>query len=1048
MFRQRLWIALLILATGVLTPLATPRVAAEDTEAGTRQFAVAVGFQNQKLYDQAIDEWATFIKKFPKDSRLDKAHHYLGTCHLQAKQYPAAIAAFETVSKQFPKFELLDQSLQNLGTAWYSQAQQSKKGDDYDKAEKAFNRLLEQFPKSPLAPRAWFYRGECLYQQNKWDEAAKSYSTLIRSYPQDELVADASYALGVTQEALKQVDEAQATFAQFHSKFPKHALATEVRMRQAELLFAKGDYTTAQTLFEQVGTVKEFALADTALLRQARCLYELGKHEEAAKIYWDVPRLFPKTKHYDTAVVAGSKCYFLIGKYAAARNGLENVAKRDTPEAVEAKQWIARTYLKEKNPTKALAVLDDAIKQHPHSTALPLLVLARIDALYELPDRRRETVPLYADFAQKNPKHELASQAQYMAALTALDSDNHAVAKAHSTTFLTQFPNDKLVPDVLFIGAEARLLLKEYSDAEQQYRAFLQKAPTHANAPQARVRRGLALLLAGRNAEAVAALEAANKELKDPALQSEAQALIGRTWVAQLEFEKAAQAFETSLKTKPDREQTDETLLALADVYRKLNRQSDAAARLQQLVKQFPKSARIEEATFRLGEAAYAQNAFDQAFAHYTDVTRNWPEGTFAPHALYGLGWTHFKRGDFQKAADSMTTLATKYAKSEVAPKGLYVRAMARYQLGQFQPAAEDATAFLQSKPPKTDLLDAQYLLGLALAGQQKFDEAAKTYSAILSTDRQYAGADKVAYELGWAYVELGRRPEAVAAFRRLATDYPSSPLAAESLFRVGESFYDAGEFADAIKAYAEAQQKAGNSELGEKAVHKLAWSYLKSDKLKEAAETFGTQLKSYPTGPLAGDAGFLLGECQFKQKDWKGALDRYAQVIAAKNPTYHALALHRSGECAAVLEQWPASLKFHQQVLDQFPDFELRPESRYGVGWALQQQDKLDEAIKQYEQVTEETETETAAKARFMIGECYFAKKEHKVASKHFLKAAFAYGHKEWSAMAYFEAARCFEVLKDIPQAKSSYQQLIEKYPEHSKAAAAKKRLAELGAS
>lgn len=1045
MLRQPAWIVLLIVATSVLTPLATRQVMAEDSEAGTRQFAVAVGFQNQKLYELAIDEWATFIKKFPNDSRLDKAQHYLGTCHLQAKQYPAAIAAFEAVSKQFPKFELLDQSLQNLGTAWYSQAQQSKKADDYGKAEKAFTRVLEQFPKSPLAARALFYRGESLYQQNKWDDAAKDYATLIRTYPQDDFVADASYALGVTQEALKQTDQAQATFAQFHTKFPKHALATEVRMRQAELLFAKGDFGPAQSLFAQVGVVKEFALADTALLRQARCLYELGKHEEAGKVYWDVPRQFPETKHYDTAVLAGAKCYFLIGKYSAARNGLEIVAKRDVPEAVEAKQWIARAYLKEQNPDKALEVLNDAIKQHAESAALPLLVLARIDALYEIPNRRRETVPLYADFALKNPKHELAAQAQYMAALTALESDNHAAAKAHSATFLTAFPNDKLVPDVLFIGAEARLLLREYTEAEQQYRAFLAKAPTHANAPQAHVRRGLALHLAGKNSEAAAALEAASKDLKDGALQSEAQALIGRTWVAQQQFAKAAQAFENSLKTKPDREQTDETLLALADAYRKLDRQSDANTKLQQLVKQFPKSTRVEEATFRMGEAAYAQNAFDQSIAHYTEVTRNWPEGTFAPHAQYGLGWSHFKRGDFQKAADSMTTLATKYAKSEVAPKGLYVRAMARYQLGEFAPAAEDATAFLQSKPPKTDMLDAQYLLGLSLAGQQKFDEATKTYSAILSTDPKYAGADKVAYELGWAYVEIGRRPEAVAAFRRLASDYPNSPLAAESLFRVGESYYDAGEFADATKAYAEAQKKAGNGELGEKATHKLGWSYLKSDNLKEAADAFAAQLKAYPTGPLSGDAGFLLGECQFKQKEWKGALDRYAQVIAAKNATYHALALYRSGECASALEQWDASLKFHQQALDQFPDFELRPEARYGVGWALQHQEKLEDAIKQYEKVTEETDTETAAKARFMIGECYFAKKEHKEASKHFLKAAFAYGHKEWSAMAYFEAARCFEVLRDIPQAKNCYQQLIEKYPQHSKVAAAKKRLTEL---
>ncbi len=1037
-----LWIVCLLALTD-----ARP-VQAQETEAGTRQFAVAVGFQNQKLYDQAIDEWQTFIKKFPKDPRLDKAQHYLGTCQLQAKQYPAAAATFEALLKQSPKFESLDQSLLNLGTAWYSLAQQSKKAEEYNKAERAFGQMVEQFPKSPLAARALFYRGESFYQQTKLKEAADSYAGLIRRYPQDELVADASYALGVTQEALKETDEAQATFAAFHSKFPKHALATEVRMRQAELVFGKGDFGAAHGLFAEVSAVKEFALADTAMLRQARCLYELGKYEEAGALYWKVPRQFTSTKHYDTAILAGAKCYFLVGKYAFARDGLENIAKRNVPEAAEAKQWIARAFLKEKNPQQALQVLDDAIKQHSDSPMLPQLMLARVDALYELPNRRKETVALYADFANKNPKHELASQAQYMAALTALDVDDHGAAKVNSTAFLTAFPNDKLVPDVQFIGAEARLLLREYADAEQQYRSFLQKAPTHTNAPQARVRLGLALQLANKNAEAVAALEPVLADLKDAALKSEALAVIGRSQAAQEQFEKAAQSFDRSLQAKPDREQTDETLLAMADAYRRLGKQAEAVVRLQQITKQFPKSTRVEEATFRLGEATYAQNQFDQAITHYSAAARGWPEGTFAPHAQYGLGWTYFKKNDFKNAVEALTMLVTKYAKSELASKGLYVRAMARYQLGDFPSAAADVTAFLQSKPPMNDGLDAQYLLGLALAGQQKFEEAAKTYAAILATDPKYAGADKAAYELGWAYVELGRKQDSVAAFRRLAKDYANSPLAAESLFRVGESHYDAGEFAEASKAYAEAQQKAGTSEIGEKAVHKLGWSFLKADKLKEASDTFNAQLKSYPKGALAGDAEFLLAECQFKQKEWKLARERYAGVIANKHPTYHALAVHRSGECAAAQEQWAESLKFHQQVLEQFSDFELRPEARYGVGWALQNLEKLADAIKHYETVTEETDTETAAKARFMVGECYFAQKNHKEATKHFLKAAFAYGHKEWSAMAYFEAARCFEVLRDVPQAKNCYQQMIDKYPEHPKAADARKRLMVLGAS
>ena len=52
-----------------------------------------------------------------------------------------------------------------------------------------------------------------------------------------------------------------------------------------------------------------------------------------------------------------------------------------------------------------------------------------------------------------------------MSALTALDLGDNAAAKQNSDLFRQSFPQDKLLPDVLFIGAEARLLLKEFDAA-------------------------------------------------------------------------------------------------------------------------------------------------------------------------------------------------------------------------------------------------------------------------------------------------------------------------------------------------------------------------------------------------------------------------------------------------------------------------------------------------------------------------------------------------------------------------------------------------------
>ncbi len=53
----------------------------------------------------------------------------------------------------------------------------------------------------------------------------------------------------------------------------------------------------------------------------------------------------------------------------------------------------------------------------------------------------------------------------------------------------------------------------------------------------------------------------------------------------------------------------------------------------------------------------------------------------------------------------------------------------------------------------------------------------------------------------------------------------------------------------------------------------------------------------------------------------------------------------------------------------------------------------------------------------------------------------------KKWQANSVFEAARCFETMKMVEQARKSYKELIEKYPESDKVADGKARLQALGA-
>ena len=136
---------------------------------------------------------------------------------------------------------------------------------------------------------------------------------------------------------------------------------------------------------------------------------------------------------------------------------------------------------------------------------------------------------------------------------------------------------------------------------------------------------------------------------------------------------------------------------------------------------------------------------------------------------------------------------------------------------------------------------------------------------------------------------------------------------------------------------------------------------------------------------------------------------------------------------------------KCFEELILKFPKFELVQEARYGLGYALQNQDKLDEAKAIYEQVTKATNTETAAKSRFMIGECAFKQKKHQQAIEHFLEAALAYPYEEYQALGYFEAGRCFIALDDKPKALDALRTVVKKFPKHPQAKNAAKLIADL---
>lgn len=1038
---SRILFALCWLVATSQIALAQPKT---DNEAARRQYAGAAALQNASQFELAVDEWAKFLKDYAKDPLAPYARHYLGLCQLKANQHAAAVQTLEPLAGETTKFEMLEPTLLYLGLSQFNVAQ---KGDakQFDRAAATFNDQLKKFPTGKNAPQAMYYLAEIAYAQGKKDQAVTAYQQLAQKFPDDSLAADALYAAGVTFEELGKPASAGPIYDQFLKKFAGHALATEVGMRLGETMLAEGKLDEAEKRFAAAVGVNNFALADHALMRQATVRYQRQQYPDAAALYASLPQKFPMSRYVAAAQLAAGKCAYLAGDYDQSRKLLDTIKNQKDDAGAEAGHWIVRSLIKQQKLDDAAKTADALVKQHTKGTWSAQLALDRADVMFEQPQRQKESIAAYLAVSKDFASDALAPQAIYLAAFASLQTGDYPGAIKHTETFLKDHAKHEKAADVRYVAAESYLQQAQYDKAEQRYGELVTQSPQHADVPLWNLRRGLCSYLKQDYSKALATLQPIVATLPTPAWKAEGLYMIGACQLEQKKPDEAIKSLRASLAADGQWRQADETRLTLAQALRQAKQDDAARQELTQLLKDYPQSAARDRAQYRLAEIAFAKDDFAAAAKEYRQVLDQHANSRLAPHALYGLGWSQFRGGDAAGALKSLNDLLAKNAQHEVAGQARYLRALVHQELKQPDKAIEDLDNYLKSKPTGSELSNARYALGLAQSSAKKYADAVKTFEQLLKDDGKYADADKVYYELAWSLRGLDKQDEATAAFVKLAKEYPKSPLASESLYHVGDRRYDKQQWKEAAQAYYDSMTMADGGPLGEKAAHKLGWAYFQQNNFGDAEQTFTYQKQTWPKGELAADAQFMSAESLFKQSKYQEALAGFLQVKNPPRKELTLLALLHAAQSASALQDWKQSLALATQAATVDATSPYTAEILYEQGWALQNQGKPDEALKLFEEVTAKSDAEVAARARFLIGEIYFERKDHKEAIRNFFKAA-VYNYPQWQAAAHYEAGRCFEVLKDANQARKSYQEVIEKFPMSDRVAEAKKRLEALG--
>lgn len=468
------WGLLLVALLGVF---AAPSAAEETAVPGDQDFRFASDLQRDERFDAALQAWNEFLWKYPAHPSAARASLNLGICQLKTNRWDAAEATLQKVIRKYPQFDMLDTTLFYLGVAQYNLAQAGKPLG-YATAGRTFDALIKTFPKSKYFSQAIFYGGECNFAQGRVAEAAQAYARLLDEFPDSPLVPDAMYALGVTQEESGKFKEAGAIYDKFIERYPKHPLAVEVVMRRGETLFGLGQYKAAVEWFAYAANRKGFRLADHATARQAAALARLKQYADAAALYDSIAEKFPESSSKNAAALAGGRCYYLVGDMKNAQRLLAEAIAAGGNPLPEASHWLARSLLKENKPAEALAAVDHATPTLDDGPFAASLAMDRADALYAIPDRRGESVAVYASIAQDHPADPLAETALYMAAFTALGQGDYAKAGDYVGALLKRYPTGSLATDALALAAEIDLQSGKPVEAEQRYAELLQRYPS------------------------------------------------------------------------------------------------------------------------------------------------------------------------------------------------------------------------------------------------------------------------------------------------------------------------------------------------------------------------------------------------------------------------------------------------------------------------------------------------------------------------------------------------------------------------------------------
>jgi len=478
-------------------------------------------------------------------------------------------------------------------------------------------------------------------------------------------------------------------------------------------------------------------------------------------------------------------------------------------------------------------------------------------------------------------------------------------AEQEFEAFLTHFPKHRLAPQARLALGEIKFNLRKFPEAADIYSTVFKKDSGSFEAMNAILRFGQCEFNMKKYLNSTDYFKRVKKEgtkvLRAEAILNEALALM-----ALKDHEKAEMMLVDLLQSYPMYKNKPAAVVPLGLLYMERNRLQESVDLLaglpDDLGAQFFKGVALK----KLGQTIAASQLFK-------DVADSEPEGYWADKAQLQMAEAYYQVNELNLAYDSYRKVFDKYLSSPLRPYALHRMACIHFQLGRFQEAGLKWEQLVRTFEDDVNLPNGIYMLGEMALRQGEYGKAIAFFSQIADTNELRMDAQ---YKIIWCLAEQNQDETAVARSEQFLKEYPWGELAAKTHLIKGICLQRMKKYREANQEYQIVADQFGNSIHSEKALYLMSTSLFQNNQLAEIVTSLNSTLKLAPVSPTR----------------WQA--ETYLWIAEA----YYGL------------EQYEASARTYQLIVDNYKDTPKLAYAMLGVAASMAKLGRFDEAAAAYE--------------------------------------------------------------------------------------------------